>query len=480
MRRPEGQGLNDLYVRFFRMAERRIVEKTGQGVICFISNCSWLDGLSFPGMRQRYLEVFDAIRIDNLNGDKYKTGKVAPDGSPDPSIFSTDHNREGIQVGTTIATLVRKRDHANSGKIEVRDLWGRHKRQALLDTSETNAADLYQSVKPVFELRLPFLHAEVESVYFDWPSLPDLLPTSFPGIKTSRDEFLVDVDLDRLRSRIEEYFDAAVPDAEIARRYSAVMKSAGRFDGPKVRSELIRRGLIEGNFVRYAYRPFDVRWLYWEPETKLLDEKRSEYWPQVFAANRCLVSQKRPRRTWSQPQVLSALGCLDLMDRGATCLPAYIRDEHDHGDGAEAVKRPNLTASIATRLADLELGVEDLFHHIVAVLHCSAYRSENAAALRMDWPRVPFPTSGDAFAESAGLGRELASLLDPQVPTQAVTVGGLRTELKALGVPSRVGGGDLMESDLSATAGWGSVQGSGIVMPGTGLAEERDYGPQEV
>ena len=226
------------------------------------------------------------------------------------------------------------------------------------------------------------------------------------------------------------------------------MKSAGRFDGPKVRSELIRRGLIEGNFVRYAYRPFDVRWLYWEPETKLLDEKRSEYWPQVFAANRCLVSQKRPRRTWSQPQVLSALGCLDLMDRGATCLPAYIRDEHDHGDGAEAVKRPNLTASIATRLADLELGVEDLFHHIVAVLHCSAYRSENAAALRMDWPRVPFPTSGDAFAESAGLGRELASLLDPQVPTQAVTVGGLRTELKALGVPSRVGRGSHGERSL--------------------------------
>ena len=46
VRRPEGQGLNDLYVRFFRMAERRIVEKTGQGVVCFISNYSWLDRLS--------------------------------------------------------------------------------------------------------------------------------------------------------------------------------------------------------------------------------------------------------------------------------------------------------------------------------------------------------------------------------------------------------------------------------------------------
>ena len=71
------------------MAERRIA-KTGQGVVCFISNYSWLDGLSFTGMRERYLETFDAIRIDCLNGDKYKTGKVAPDGSPDPSIFSTE------------------------------------------------------------------------------------------------------------------------------------------------------------------------------------------------------------------------------------------------------------------------------------------------------------------------------------------------------------------------------------------------------
>ena len=51
VQRPEGHGLNDPYVRFFRMAERRIAEKTGQGVVCFISNYSWLDGLSFTGMR---------------------------------------------------------------------------------------------------------------------------------------------------------------------------------------------------------------------------------------------------------------------------------------------------------------------------------------------------------------------------------------------------------------------------------------------
>jgi predicted helicase len=36
--KPQGQGLNDLYVRFFRMAERRIAEQTGKGIVCFISN----------------------------------------------------------------------------------------------------------------------------------------------------------------------------------------------------------------------------------------------------------------------------------------------------------------------------------------------------------------------------------------------------------------------------------------------------------
>ena len=131
VRRPEGQGLNDLYVRFFRMAERRIAEKTGQGIVCFISNYSWLDGLSFTGMRERFLQEFDAIRIDNLNGDKYRTGKTTPDGSPDPSIFSTPEDPIGIQVGTAITTLVRKADHAPAETVGFRNLWGQTKREDL-------------------------------------------------------------------------------------------------------------------------------------------------------------------------------------------------------------------------------------------------------------------------------------------------------------------------------------------------------------
>ena len=81
--------MNDLYIRFFRMAERRIVERTGQGVICFISNYSWLDGLSFTGMRERYLEAFDKIWIDNLHGDRI-ISEYAPDGRTSETVFAME------------------------------------------------------------------------------------------------------------------------------------------------------------------------------------------------------------------------------------------------------------------------------------------------------------------------------------------------------------------------------------------------------
>lgn len=100
--------LDDLYIRFFRVAERRVAERTGQGIVCFISNYSWLSYGSFVVMREHLLAEFDSIWIDNLNGDSRETGKLTPDGDPDPSVFSTEMNREGIRVGTCIATLVRQ------------------------------------------------------------------------------------------------------------------------------------------------------------------------------------------------------------------------------------------------------------------------------------------------------------------------------------------------------------------------------------
>ena len=391
VRRPEGQGLNDLYVRFFRMAERRIA-KTGQGVVCFISNYSWLDGLSFTGMRERYLEAFDAVRIDCLNGDKYKTGKVAPDGSPDPSIFSTEGDPVGIQVGTAITTLVRKADLAPAGEVGFRHLWGQTKRAELLQTAEAPPDALYNDVSPVLPLGLPFTQTAVNKDWFDWPALPDLFPVSFPGVKTSRDGFLVDTDLDRLRARVADYFDTDLSHSEIARRYPGVMKNTARFDARAVRDALLTRGgPDEAGFVRFTYRPFDIRWLYWEVDSGLLDRPRPDYKPHVFEENVWLVTQQKPRREWSPPQVISHIGCLDLMDRGATCIPAWLRDDNIGNDSNGIQRRPNLSLGVQRYLERLGADVDDLFRHVLAVLHDPAYREANAGALRMEWPCIPLP-----------------------------------------------------------------------------------------
>ncbi len=339
VRRPEGQGLNDLYVRFFRMAERRIAEKTGQGVICFISNYSWLDRLSFTGMRERYLEAFDAVRIDCLNGDKYKTGKVAPDGSPDPSIFSTEGNPVGIQVGTAIATLVRKADHKSADAVGFKHLWGQAKSEELTATAEAAPDLLYEEIEPVLRLGLPFVRTAVSENWFDWPSLPHLFPVSFPGVKTSRDGFLVDIDLDRLRARVGDYFDPNLSDAEIKRRYPRAMKNTALFDAPAVRNALLKRGgPDESGFIRFAYRPFDYRWLYWEADSALLDRPRTEYRPHMIEGNIWLSAAQHLRKSADEPQSCFSthMSSLHLIERGALMFPAWLRDD---GIGVKAPTR---------------------------------------------------------------------------------------------------------------------------------------------
>ena len=497
VRRPEGQGLNDLYVRFFRMAERRIAEKTGCGVVCFISNYSWLDGLSFTGMRERYLEAFDVIRVDCLNGDKYKTGKLTPDNAPDPSIFSTPDDPVGIQVGTAIATLVRKPDHALAGGVEFRHLWGQSKRADLTATAEAAPSALYTGVDPRLPLGLPFVPTAVSDDWFDWPSLPELFPVSFPGVKTSRDAFLVDIDLDRLRKRIADYFDPSVSHEEIARRYPAAMKTTARFDAKAVRGTLIGRGgPDESGFVQYAYRPLDNRWLYWEADTKLLDEKRADYRPHVFDGNPWIEAREREAKEgFSRGTPVRHLA--DNLGNGlSSFFPLWLSDA-GLAVGPATGRRSNVSSAAQRYLHRVGATVEDLFHHVLAVLQDPVYRQANAGALRIEWPRIPLPGWPDStadtppasaeqatkvgtaagaaqtLAESATRGRELARLLDPDAPVPGVTEGALRPEIAAIAVPSTVDGRNMTADDFALAAGWGHFGQGDAVMPGHGSAVER-------
>ena len=492
VRRPEGQGLNDLYVRFFRMAERRIAEKTGQGVVCFISNYSWLDGLSFTGMRERYLEAFDTIRIDNLHGDRI-ISEYAPDGHTSETVFALQGQSPGIKVGTSITLLSKASVAESMGKrILYRDFHqarASERRQALLDSLDASDIDSgYSPLECNLSLGLPFKPMAVTDGWQDWPTLPDLLPTSFPGVKTSRDGFLVDVDLGRLKQRVSDYFDANLNHEQIARRYPAVMKSTARFDARAVRDALLKRGgpAVDG-LVRYVYRPFDNRWLYWEGETRLLGEKSADYKQEMFDGNLWLEIREKEAR----PEFSRGTLCRHLADNFGNGLsnfmPAWLRDDGFDIDGTNSQCRPNLSLLAQHYLDSMGLGVEDLFHHVIATLHDPQYRTANAGALRMEWPRIPLPGwpdgvadgAADALAASAARGRQLAALLDSDTPVAGVTTGPLRPELSAIAIPTIAEGGNMLDDDFAVSAGWGHFGSGDVVMPGQGRIVQRDYAADE-
>ena len=440
-------------------------------------------------MRERFLEAFDAVRVDCLNGDRYRTGKVAPDGSPDPSIFSTADDPVGIQVGTAITTLVRKADHAASDRIGFRHLWGHSKPAELTATAESEPGSLYEDFSPILPFGLPFKRTAVSDNWFDWPSLPDLFPTSFPGVKTSRDPFLVDMDLDALKQRISDYFNPDLSHAEIERRYPAAMKRTARFNAQQIRETLLTRGgPIESGFIRYAYRPFDTRWLYWEAETKLIDRPRAEYKPHIFQGNLWLVFQKKARPDLSPSLVISNIGDLNQMNSGVYCVPAYLRDEVlVREDSATRNSLPNLMYTAEKYLEGIGAGVEDLFHHVLSVLHDPAYHEANSDALRAEGPRFPLPGwpdgsedgASETLSESAARGREIARLLDSESDVPGVTSGTLRPEIAAIAVPATTDNRNMSGDDFYLDAGWGHFGAGQAVMPGQGTSTERDYTSDE-
>ena len=298
------------------------------------------------------------------------------------------------------------------------------------------------------------------------------------------------------------------------------MQSTRRFNAPAVRDALLRRGgPTECGLVRYAYRPFDTRWLYWEADTKLLDEKRAEYMPHVSEGNLWLSVVPRLRTEATEPQtaVTTHLASLHLIEWSASMFPAWL-NENALGTGGEGARRPNLSPAARRYLERLDLTVEDLFHHVLAVLHDPAYREANAGALRMAWPRIPLPgwaelsasapsgggalvgalreapdppggeggsrtapTSEQAaeaaqtLTASTARGRELAALLDPETPVSGVTTGELRPEIAAIAVPATTHGRNMTGDDFALTAGWGHFGTGQAVMPGQGRTVERAY-----
>lgn len=469
--------LDDLYVRFFRIAERRIAEGTGKGIVCFISNHSWLSYPSYVVMRSRLLSEFDRIWVDNLNGSKFETGKVAPDGSPDPSVFSTDANREGIQVGTAVALLVKRDKPAAGGQVLYRDLWGAAKRDELVTSLDAVDFDAgYSLVQPLATNRFVLRRSEISIDFASWPKLPQLAAQdSVPGLTEMRREALIDTNREVLKKRMIRYFDSNETFISLQEDNCGPVHDMARFNAAKARETLLTsEHFNENNLRRYHQRAFEEGWCYHTKTRPIWNEPRPDLAALISDDNPCIVSRAYRERPNEGPHILltRALPDYHLLRPNCSAITFFRAD-----------KRANLSTSARAWLAAIGTPDPDVnrdiavlpWHHALAIGHAPAWLAENSDGIRQDWPRVPLPDNADLLRASAALGARVAALLDPDMPVPGVTAGTIAPILQTIAVPAKRGGGAMTEADRAMTAGWGHAGKGGAVMPGRGRVVTRAY-----
>ncbi|HEX8178407.1 MAG TPA: type ISP restriction/modification enzyme [Pyrinomonadaceae bacterium] len=511
--------LDDLYVRFFRLAERRIAQK--EGVICYISNFSYLSDPSFVVVRQRFLAEFDKLWFDSLNGDSRETGKLTPEGKPDPSVFSTEYNREGIRVGTAIGLMVRKEQRDAQPTVRFRQFWGVTKRADLLTSLRSKNIDAqYDLATPSLSNRYSFRSSDVGIVYLSWPSLTDLCAIPpITGYKENRGFSLIDSNKKELEERMRKYFDPDTSWQDLKALGTGLTEDAARFDAQKARDKVLRAEQYDSTrIMRYVLRPFELRWCYYCPVRPLWNEPRPSLFIHQFPGNAFLVS--RPAGVANPEGVpfyfTGQLGDFDFMRGHSYHFPLRLNqkatvatDDAQHSFFSEqqgfftaqqALTVPTNTTNVETtanlsptaRAYLASLGIINLdvdsetaalvWMHALAIGYAPAYLAENADGIRGDWPRIPLPADADALRASAALGRRVAALLDTEHEVAGVTTGAVDSFLNTVAVPTRIGGGKLNPNagELQLNAGWGHAGKGGVTMPGKGRLTTRPYSPAEL
>jgi hypothetical protein len=216
-----------------------------------------------------------------LNGDSRETGKLTPTGEPDPSVFSTDFNREGIRLGTAIGLFVRRDGEANTPPVRYRDFWGVRKREELVASlNDPSFAESYAEAAPRPANRFSLRPHAATTDYTSWPRLADLSAAApLNGMMEKRGGTLIDIDRVSLRDRLERYFDPALDWETFRRMQIGLNDNAARFDAQRTRERAqTLETFEEDRIVRYFLRPFDVRWAYYTPIRPIWNEHRPELW----------------------------------------------------------------------------------------------------------------------------------------------------------------------------------------------------------
>ncbi len=409
--------LNDLYVKFVRLSSH-LIEKNGKGVLGLITNHGYLDNPTFRGMRWHMLKTFDRIWVLDLHGNSKKK-EVTPEGNPDKNVFD-------IQQG--VAIIIAVKTNANKeGLAEVHhgNLWGtREGKYTALATGHIGkpVTERIDCVAPQYA----FVQRdhELAEAYERGFRLDEFMPTSSVGIVTARDKLTIDEDRQKLWERVQEFAELST---EEARSRFALGKDVRDWRVIWAQKD-VRSHLTEDHLKPIVYRPFDKRWIFYTGRSRgFVCYPRAKVMPQMMHPdNFGLVFNRtvEQKRSFTDVFVFSdAVQHHSLSLKEVNYVAPLYLSVYPGEKSSDQTRRVNFDRKLYRRLQDLaaQPGVRHpnevaVFDYIYGALHCPSYRETYAEFLKIDFPRVPWPSSPEAFWHLSEKGTKLRKLhlMEPQ------------------------------------------------------------------
>ncbi len=425
LRKPgQAKWLSDDYVKFIRFAQWRI-ERTGEGVLGFVTNHAWLDNPTFRGMRKSLMETFDEIRLLDLHGNAKKKER-APDGGKDENVFD-------IQQGVAIGLFVKHADPgAGPARVFHADLWGEREAGAdggkygwlaVNDVGSTEWTEL--APRPPLYLFAPRDEALSEEYETAWPIPAIFSPNGdpAPGVVTTHDQFAISWTPEEAAEKVQRLL-ATRSEEEARGLWRLCSQNQWRYD--RAMRELAD-GSWRARIEPILYRPFDMRATVFDRNVAV--HRRERVMRHMLSGSNLGLSTTRSVEIaggWEHTFVsrvpiqhhavsLKEVNYLFPLYTYPTETPASvggIREPNLDMDFVGAFHTALDLDFIGDGAGDLStaFGPEDIFHYVYAVLHSPEYRRRYAPFLKSDFPRIPLTGSRPLFAALAGLGQRLAAL----------------------------------------------------------------------
>lgn len=389
--------LDDDYIKFIRFAQWKI-EQTGEGVIAMITNNSFIDGTSHRQMRKNLMETFDEIYIYNLHGSA-RRGEESPDGSADENVFN-------IMTGVSINIFVKKDNSENkleNCKVFYSDLWGA-KNYKLENVLRTETAENTKWIK--LDPKKPqyfFIQKDVDEKYDEFYDLKEIFNNYVTGVESQKDKICIADSLEKVKATTE-LLCSNETDEEIRKKFE--IEDSRDWKLREVREYLLSNK-NDNNFTEISYRPFDLKWTYFDrnflayPRKPIMDSLRKD--------NCALIcSRQSSNKDWSNIFVSSNIveRCfISIKTReGGYVFPLFATTD----EFTEDKKQSNIHEKFSLRIGDdikcSSFSDENLFDYIYGMLHLRSYREKYSDQLKSDFPRIPFPSQ---LIESKLIGEEI-------------------------------------------------------------------------